>query len=273
MRKARNLPLILGCLILLVFVFAALWPSLLTPYGQKDIFASWEKPSVPHPLGTNALGYDVLAELVYGTRDTLLIGLVSSVLTLLFGLVIGVLAAQNGPVGAFFNGLINLFVLLPRLVSLIVLSAFLGNGMGTLILLIALFGWAPTARAVRERVRHLMVQPFMEALRIQGLGTGEIALRHVLPNLGDILLTRFLLGVNSCIMMESTLSFLGFGDLYHPTWGTMINLAYRRGAFLRSAYGYLLMPGLCIVVLSLAFYLISLWISQRRDILSPGSAA
>ena len=69
-------------------------------------------------------------------------------------------------------------------------------------------------------------------------------------NLYDVLLSRFLLGVNnSCIMMESTLSFLGFGDLYYPTWGTMINFAYKRGAFLRQAYEYLLSPGVCIMLL------------------------
>ncbi len=65
---------------------------------------------------------------------------------------------------------------------------------------------------------------------IQGYRHGHIVLHHIIPNLYDVLLSRFLLGVNSCIMMESTLSFLGFGDLYYPTWGTMINFAYKRGA-------------------------------------------
>ena len=69
-------------------------------------------------------------------------------------------------------------------------------------------------------------------------------------------------------MMESTHSFLGFGDLYHPTWGTMINFAYKRGAFIRGAYNYLLSPGICIVLLSLAFYLISLYFEQRMKLIS-----
>ena len=79
----------------------------------------------------------------------------------------------------------------------------------------------------------------------------HIAIYHTLPNLYDVLLSRFLLGVNSCIIMESTLSFLGFGDLYNPTWGTMINFAYNRGAFIRQAYNYLLAPGVCIMLLQL----------------------
>ena len=81
-------------------------------------------------------------------------------------------------------------------------------------------------------------------------------------------MAKFLLSINSCIMMESTLSFLGFGDLYHPTWGTMINFAYKRGAFIRGAYNYLLSPGICIVLLSLAFYLISLYFEQRMKLIS-----
>ena len=85
-----------------------------------------------------------------------------------------------------------------------------------------------------------------------------------MPNLYDVLISRFLLGVNSCIMMESTLSFLGFGDLYYPTWGTMINFAYKRGALLRRAYGYLLAPGVCIMLLSLSFYFISLYFEHRQ---------
>lgn len=90
-------------------------------------------------------------------------------------------------------------------------------------------------------------------------------LHHILPNLSDILLSRFLLGVNSCIMMESTLSFLGLGDLYHPTWGTMINFAYKRGAFLRQAYNYLLVPGICIMLLSLSFYFISIFFEMKTE--------
>lgn len=93
----------------------------------------------------------------------------------------------------------------------------------------------------------------------------HIVFRHILPNLYDILISRFLLGINSCIMMESTLSFLGFGDLYHPTWGTMINFAYKRGAFMRQAYAYLLSPGVCIMLLSLSFYFISLFFEARRE--------
>jgi peptide/nickel transport system permease protein len=216
-------------------------------------------------LGTNSLGYDIFTEIVYRTRDTLFIGVMSSVLTLFLGAAIGTLSTRRELIGGLFNGLINVFVLLPRLITLIVLSAFLGTSRWHLIFLIAAFSWVGTARNVRAQVIHLNSQPFVENCIIQGYSRFHIVLRHILPNLYEVLISRFLLGVNSCIMMESTLSFLGFGDLYHPTWGTMINFAYKRGVFMRQAYPYLLTPGLCIMLLSLSFYFISLYVEARRD--------
>lgn len=255
----------LGLLLLLLFLAAALQPSLFTAFGLKDMARPWLKPSAEHLLGTNSLGYDIFTEIVYGTRDTLFIGVMSSVLTLVLGAAIGTLSTRKGLLGALFNGLINVFVLLPRLITLIVLSAFLGTSRWHLIFLIAAFSWVGTARNVRAQVIHLNSQPFVENCIIQGYSRFHIVLRHILPNLYEVLISRFLLGVNSCITMESTLSFLGFGDLYHPTWGTMINFAYKRGAFMRQAYPYLLMPGVCIMGLSLSFYFISLYFEARRE--------
>ena len=265
MKARRLLPLLLGCVLLSAFLLMSLCPGLFTGYGQKEMFAKWLPCSGEHWLGTNALGYDVFTELVYGAGHTLLIGVLSSVLALILGAAIGTLSTLPGPAGLLANGLINVFLLLPKLVTLIVLASFLGASDRNLILLIAAFSWVGIARNVRVRVLHLHGQTFLECCRIQGYSRLHVALRHVLPHLSDVLLSGFLLGVNSCILMESTLSFLGFGDLYRPTWGTMINFAYKRGAFLRQAWAYLLAPGLCIMLLSLSFYLISLFFVRQNE--------
>lgn len=267
MRK-RLFPLLVGLLLLAFFLLTACVPALFTDYGQKEMFAKWLPLSREHLLGTNALGYDVFTELVYGARQTLFIGLTSSIITLLLGAGIGTLAAGHGIAARLADGLINIFVLLPRLITLIVLASFLGSSDRNRILLISAFSWVGVARNVKAKVQHIHAQPYLENLRIQGYDRLHITVYHVLPNLSDVLLSRFLLGVNSCILLESTLSFLGFGDLYRPTWGTMINFAYQRGAFLRGAYAYLLTPGLCILLLSLSFYLISLWFEGRSDTIS-----
>ena len=270
MKHKRLLPLLLGATLLSVFLLMAACPQLFTDYGRKEMFPPWEKPGETHILGTNALGYDIFTELVYGTRQTLFIGIVSSVFTMLLGTVIGTLAAGKGMLAPVFNGLINVFVLLPRLITLIVLASFVGSSQWNLILLISAFSWVGIARNVRAKVIHINGQTFIDNCVIQGYSRSHIVLHHVIPNLYDVLISRFLLGVNSCIMMESTLSFLGFGNLYYPTWGTMINFAYQRGAFIRQAYSYLLTPGVCIMLLSLSFYFISLWFESRKDTISEG---
>lgn len=265
MKQGRRFFLVIGLGLLALFLTMAAAPELFTDYGPKEMFRPWMQPSGEHLLGTNALGYDIFTELICGTRETLLIGVSSSVLTLLLGTLIGVLSTARGVIGGLFNGLINVFVLLPKLITLIVLASFVGASSVNLIILIAAFSWVGTARNVRAKVQHLMGQTFVENCRIQGYSSTHIAFFHILPNLQDVLLSRFLLGVNSCIMMESTLSFLGFGDLYHPTWGTMINFAYQRGAFIRRAYNYLLVPGICIMLLSLSFYFLSVYIESRKE--------
>lgn len=268
MKLKRLLPLTVGLAVLTVFIVVAFFPHLFTPYGQKEMFKAWLTSTAEHLLGTNSLGYDIYTELIYGTQETLLVGIASSAAALALGTVIGSLSTLRGFVGVIFNGLINVFVLLPKLITLIVLASFVGGSVKNLIILIAVFSWVGVARSIRSKVIHLNAQPFIENCIIQGYSSFHIIFRHILPNLYDILMAKFLLSINSCIMMESTLSFLGFGDLYHPTWGTMINFAYKRGAFIRGAYNYLLSPGICIVLLSLAFYLISLYFEQRMKLIS-----
>ena len=155
-------------MILILFLTAALFPTVFTAYGQKETFGPWLTPSSEHLLGTNALGYDIFTELIYGTRQTLLVGVSSSTLTLLLGSVIGTLAAGKGLLGGLSNGIINVFVLLPKLVTMIVLATFLGSSSRNLILLIAAFSWVGTARNVRAKVIHLNAQPFIENCVIQG---------------------------------------------------------------------------------------------------------
>lgn len=257
--------LVAGLAILCFFVFAALFPQVVAPYGQKEMFQPWLGASQDHILGTNRLGYDIFTEIVYGTRTTLVTGLAASVLSLAFGALMGALSTEKGIVGHLASSAVDVMVMLPRLLTLIVLSSFLHGGQLVLVLLVAAFSWSSTARTIRARVLALKNMDFMENLRIQGLDKAHILFHHLIPNLGDILLSRFLLGVNSCIMLESTLSFLGFGDVYHPSWGTMVNIAYRNGAFIRRAYNYLLAPGVAIMLLSLCFYFMSIWFSKRHE--------
>lgn len=266
--KSRRIFLILGCAILALFVVMAIAPGIFTPYGLKDMWKPWLKPSGEHFFGTNNLGYDIYTEIVYGARQTLIIAGLCSVISLSLGVLIGILSTVKGPVGVIFNGIINVWALLPRLIVLIVLAGFLGNNMSTLVMLVSGFMWVGVARNVRVKIQSINRMPFMENLRILGFSKAHIMFFHVIPNLFDIIITGFLLNVTGCIMMESTLGFLGFGDLYNPSWGVMMNLAYKRGAIIRGAYNYLLMPGVCIMLVSLAFYFVSRYFESKADVIN-----
>lgn len=263
----KKVSFIIGSLIILIFLLFSLFPSFFAPYELKFMDEPWLKCSSMHLLGTNKLGYDIFTELIYGTRETLIIGLFSSMISLILGLIIGSLACEKNIIGKLCGVLINTMVMLPRLITLIVLASFFQSSRLTMILLISIFSFSQSGKAISVRVKMLMHESFIENLEIEGFSKSHILIFHIIANLKDIILTRFLLGVNSSIMMESTLSFLGFGDIYHPTWGTMVNLAYKNGAFLRRSFNYLLSPGIAIMLLSLSFYLISVAIEEQSDMI------
>lgn len=263
----KRILFIIGSLLILIFILFSLFPSAFAPYELKEMDEPWLKCSKTHLLGTNKLGYDILTEIIYGTRETLTIGVTASILALALGLIFGGISCENNLFGRLSTALINIMAMAPRLITLIVLSTFFYSSQSVMILLIAIFSFAPIAKVIGARVRMLNHESFIESLNIQGFSKMHILLFHIIPNLKDVIATRFLLGINSSIMLEASLSFLGFGDIYHPTWGTMVNLAYKNGAFLRRSFNYLLSPGLAIMLLSLSFYLILLALEDNFDVI------
>lgn len=260
--KRKRVYLFISLLLLLFFLLLALFPNLFTLYGRKEIFEAWLDPSLTHILGTNSLGYDVWTELVYGSFDTILIAFSASTISLVIGTLIGLLSNVKGFVGVLFNGLVQVMVYLPKTLCLIVLSVFLGQKMWVTILLIGIFTFAPTSKTVQKKTASLLKMPFAREQVLYGYSSAHIYLHHVLPNLKDVVSTRFLLSITASIMMESTLSFLGLGDLYYPTWGVMINFARSRGALFRGAYWSLIAPCLAIALFSISVYLLSLAIEK-----------
>ncbi len=258
--------LFFGLVVLAGFGLCALFPQAIAPYGAKAMHAAWLGPCAEHWLGTNDLGYDIFSELIYATRSTLLIGVVSAVVSLFIGTAVG-LAAGYLPAwkGELLNGLIQIFLLIPMLPMAIVIAAFVGTQTLQIVLIIALLGWCATARTVRVRTMQLKQTPFVECLLILGISKTQIMLRHILPNLKELVLSRYMMTVARCIMLEATLSFLGMGDPTAVTWGRMIYLAYRRGGFTRGAYHWLISPGLCIALLIIAFYCISQYFAQKQS--------
>lgn len=265
--KAAITALAVGCLLLFVFLLAAVAPSAFAPYSPSDTFDAWLPSSSDHILGTDDAGADVFTSLVYATGRTLLTGVASAALALALGVLVGLAAGSGGAIGALANGVINLFAMIPKLPATIVIAAFAGGGLAETVIVIAVFGWVTTARAVRAKVLHIKCRPFADALTAAGYSPARIAFRHIIPNTGEVILTRYITTLAGCIMTEATLSFLGLGSVSSPTWGTMINLAYRRGGFAMEAYGWLLAPGAAIMLLALAFWCLWYFAEHRsRDV-------
>ncbi len=264
--KRSKLSLAAGLAIFAVFGAFALFPGVFSPYGPKEMFAAWQPPCAAHLLGTNDLGYDIFTEIVYASGSTLLIGLASAFVSLVIGSGIGLAAGYlSGWRGELAGGVIQLFLLIPMLPAAIVIAAYCGASTRNIILIISVLGWSATARTVRARTMQLRQTAFVESLVILGIPRGRIMLRHVLPNLYEVILSRYIMSVARCMMLEATLSFLGLGNPVEVTWGRMINLAYRRGGFTRGAYNWLVAPGVCIALIVIAFYCLNHYFETKNQ--------
>ncbi len=263
---SSSLALVFGVLILGMFAIFAIFPNFIAPYGREQMFAPFLPCSIIHILGTNNLGRDIFTEIVYATGSTLSIGLLSALISLGLGATIGLLAGYvKGIVGEVVNGFINFFLLIPMLPLAIVIGAYLGAGQQNIILTIALLGWCGTARTVRAKTMKLKNMPFVQSLKEVGIGNFRIVFKHILPNLKEVILAKYIMSVSTCIMLEATLSFLGLGDISKVTWGSMINLAYKNGGFAMEAYNWFLAPGFCIMLTVLAFFCLNHFFETLKE--------
>lgn len=273
-QKLSKVLLVLGVTILLIFLVFSLFPNQISPYGEKQMFSPWQKPCENHLLGTNDMGYDIFTEIIFATRQTLLVGISSAFFSLVLGVLFGITAGYcNGVVSQIANQIIDVFLLIPKLPLIIVLATFVGATQGNVIFIISILGWVGTARVTRAKAMNLKKLPFVDGLKISGISEISIVTKHILPNVKDVVFARYIMSVTSCIMMESTLSFLGLSDVTKVTWGSMINMAYSSGGFFAGAYNWLLSPGICIMLCVLAFYCVNSYIEIKSKTVENRSFA
>ena len=193
-----------------------------------------------------------------------MVGMTAALISIVIGSVVGLLAGYSeGIPGDIINGMINVFLLIPMLPLIVICSAFFGHSLRNIIIIIAVLGWCSTARAVRAKARQLKEANFVEALIILGIPKRQIIFKHILPNVTEVISARYILSVASCMLTESSVSFMGLGDPTAVTWGGMVNVAFKRGGFVRGMVHWYLPPGLCITLCSLAFFLLNQYCSTR----------
>jgi peptide/nickel transport system permease protein len=245
-----------GLWLLVIFLLVALLAPILAPFDPTErVGLPFSKPNSQFLLGTNDVGQDILSELLYGTRISLLIGVIAAFISILLGCIVGVISGYyGGKIDAFFMRLVDLVLVIPFLPLMILLAAFIGPSFWNIVLVISLLSWASPARVIRSQVLTLKTKGYVEAAKSIGTNIKVILFRHILPGVIPIALSQFVLAASNAILTEASLSFLGLGDPFTKSWGTILYYAQARGAFLTDAWiWWVLPPGLLITTLVIGF--------------------
>jgi peptide/nickel transport system permease protein len=281
-RFRRHRLAVAGAVLLVLMLLAVGFGPLLwqVPINDIDFSAHLDGPSWSHPLGTDDLGQDLLARMLYGGRISLAVGLAAALVAIVIGTFIGAVAGMSiGAVDAALMWLTDLFLSLPPLPLLLLLiylfrdplKQLVGPELGTFILIVAVIGglrWMPAARLVRAQFLSLREKEFVEAARALGMSSLRLVMRHILPNsLGPVIVAATI-DVAAAIILESTLSFLGLGfppDI--PTWGRIL---FDAKDYLDIAPHWALFAGGAIFLAVLSINFIG---DGLRDALDPRTAA
>ncbi len=268
-RLLRRKGAMLGLAIIAIFVAIALLAPLISPYDpeQQTWSAVRKAPSALHWFGTDDVGRDVLARVIYGARASLLAGVISVAIAILVGLPIGLISGYlGGFIDALFSRITDAMLACPFLILAIALAAFLGPSLGNAMIAIGITTTPIFVRLTRAQVMAVKVEDYVEAARCVGNPHWRIALIHILPNILPALLVQATLSIAAAIIAEATLSFLGLGQQPPaPSWGSMLNAAQR---FLVNAPWMAVWPGLAIFLTVLSFNLLG---DGLRDALDPRS--
>jgi peptide/nickel transport system permease protein len=216
--------------------------------------APLQPPSARFWLGTDELGRSVLDLVIQGSQISLFVGFLATGISMLIGAFVGIAAGYfGGWADVVLMRFTDWFLVIPFLPLAIVLAAILGGSLFIIALVIGITTWPGTARVVRAQVLTLKERPYVERARALGAGHRQIIGRHILPNVFPLIFANTILVVAVAILAETSLSFLGLGDPFSVSWGTILESAFAEGAISLGAWWYLIPPGLCIVLVVLAF--------------------
>ncbi len=244
---------LVGLGMILAMILVALFAPVLAPYNPAErvrvtIENIYAPPNPEHWLGTDDAGKDVLTNLIYGARVSLIVGFFAAFISLIIGGVIGLMAGyMTGRVDNILMRFTDILLVIPDLPLMIILVALLGRSLWIIILVLGILGWTSTARVVRSQTLSVKERKFVQRARAIGAGSFYIIRRHIFPPVFPLMVVNAVLVISLAIYNESVLAFLGLGDPTRLSWGQMLNFAFTRGAMSAGAWWALIPPGLAIV--------------------------
>jgi peptide/nickel transport system permease protein len=257
----RNRKALVGLIIFLIFTVFAAVPQLFTPVRDPNrlAFAPALGPSWAHPLGTTALGQDIFAQLVYGTRQSLVIALVAGFFATVLSVLVGVSAAYLGGVtDEVLSMLTNVFLVIPTFPLIIILATYAGKGTLLVILVVLVVtGWSYGANQLRAQTMSLRNRDFLESARVRGERSSYIIFFEVLPTMTSLIVANFLGAALYSVLTAAGLQFLGLGDANSISWGTMLYWSQNQQALQTGMPLWSLAPGLCVALLGVSFALLN----------------
>jgi peptide/nickel transport system permease protein len=251
--------------LVLVGVFAPLLADYPRGYGDQVL----QPPTADHWFGTDNLGRDILAEVVWGTRVSVLVAVLSSALAIAIGVLIAVVGAYFPRVDAVVGTVVDLCLSLPVLPLMILVAALAGPSLVTVILVIAFFSWPEVARVVRSQALSVVKLPYLDAARLTGGSAVWIIRKHVLPAVAPVVVVSVVLTASRAVITAAGLAFLGLGDPNTWSWGRILYEAQQSGA-MSSAWWTTLFPSLAMLVLVVSATLIAIAYNDARN---PRAAA
>lgn len=260
-----------SALAILLIILAAVLAPVIAPYGEaeQDLLNRLAPPSAEHWLGTDELGRDVFSRILYGSRMSLIIGILPTLVSMAVGILLGLIAGYfRGWADYLIMRLADVMLSFPSLLlAMVVMYALNGTDFGSAVsifIALSMVNWASVARVVRSHTLSLKEAEYVEAARSIGVNDWVIMFRHILPNCIPSLIVLFTLNVPSAILSESSLSFLGIGvQPPDASWGLMVNQSKQ---FLFTHPWLSLAPSLAIMVVVLAFNFLG---DGLRDVLDP----
>jgi ABC-type dipeptide/oligopeptide/nickel transport system permease subunit len=266
-RFRRNKMAMVGAITIILLIFIAVFAPWVAPYDpyKVDLKEQFIAPGAKYLLGTDMYGRDVLSRVIFGTRISLIIGLVPSIISMVLGSVLGIISGYyGGKVDTVIMRVADMVMAFPSLLLAMAVMYTLGANLYNIFIALSIVGWAGTARVVRAQTLSIKEKEFVEAARAIGVKNWIIMIRHIFPNCVAPLLVLLTLGIPEAIMSEASLSFLGVGaQPPTPSWGLMISNGKE---YLFSAPWVAITPGFAILIIVLAFNFLG---DGLRDALDP----